>query len=453
MATRYPLVRTATSPLRQPRTNDSKLAKRLVSLPVVTFEDTTAPLFTNFVPADGYVDAIVSTDMVFDIIDTQSGVDTNTIYIAVNSDWVVQAGVAADGYAFSTTPIQSGFVIIGEQATLTFPQELEEFSSYSFDGYATDVFLNQGEGHWSFFTGSRFDVPSTLFTEQYVADNIEWDAVTIPTIDFDAAEDTFSESYNVTTGPTPSYPSDSGFWPLDDTVIDQASPTSTLLDGTMVGSPSFAAGVTANGRGISLNGSGQYVTLPTFVGSSLNLATRISLSCWVKPTTLFQTRTIWELRRGDGSNNHLMLLRIDGSGNIVYNTRPNALDTQIQVSAGNAPDGVWTHIVIVQRHKFWGDDVRIFVNGQLAIDSNQTFSERSDGSCNAAFIGHDANSPGQDFAGVIDEVKFFRRDLTTIEIGQLYQWRDWEGTSTPTEGFNVAEDTFTEQFIVPPWAV
>lgn len=460
MAIRYPLVRTVASALRQPKVNDSRLTKRLVSLPEVVFEDTTAPIFQNFVPANGYDNAIINTNVVFDVIDNQSGVDTDTIYVAMNNDWIVQAGIAQDGYTFNTTPIQSGFVFIGYQGTITLPFELEEFSSYSFDGYANDLYLNAGEGHWSFITGSRFDVPDTLFTEQFVADDIDWDQITIPVVDFDSAEDTFVESFNVVLGPLPAA-SEGQYYSLDNTLIEQTQ-ISSLYDGTLVGAATFATGATPDGVGLSLDGvNGNHVSLPNLVGSTLNFAAFTSFSCWVRPAAVFQTRTIWEIRRGDGSNNHAMLLRLTGTGTIVFNTRPNSADTQVQVSstADIVPNDEWTHIVVITQMTtaggFAGDRIRIYVNGVLDTNAPQTFAASTyDGSVNAVYIGKDANTTLQNFAGVIDDVRMFRRVLTTVEITQLYQWRDWEGVTgvtTASEKDNQAEDTFVEQFIVPPW--
>ncbi len=76
-----------------------------------TVVDSTAPAFTNLVPASGAGDVSPIAPIVFDATDAQSGVDLTSLDITISGVDAVINGVAQSGFTLSTSAITNGYTI------------------------------------------------------------------------------------------------------------------------------------------------------------------------------------------------------------------------------------------------------------------------------------------------------------------------------------------------------
>ncbi len=110
--------------------------------------------------------------------------------------------------------------------------------------------------------------------------------------------------------------------------------------GTLVNGPAWTTGK-INGA-INLNGSSQYVSLPTGVVSPL---TSFTISTWVKITAESTWMRIFDF--GTGTNDYMFLTPLGGT-NVVRFAITNSGNTHEQQINGTAalPVGVWTHVAV-----------------------------------------------------------------------------------------------------------
>lgn len=109
--------------------------------------DTVAPVLDQPLPADGSVDVPHNSAIYFRVLDAQSGVNTSSIDVFLNSVQVVTDGVYASGYFGSIDPIPGGVEVHVHQVA--------SFSSYevvAISAYAEDNTGNSDTIAWSFRT-------------------------------------------------------------------------------------------------------------------------------------------------------------------------------------------------------------------------------------------------------------------------------------------------------------
>lgn len=169
-------------------------------------------------------------------------------------------------------------------------------------------------------------------------------------------------------------------------------------NGVMVNGPSITNG--KFGQGMLFNGNDTYVTLPTTGAST----TTGSISFWAYATT---TQVSGYLVNTIGTNQRIYFNYLS-SNNINFTL--GSIPTQIAV--GSAPLGKWYHVV----GKWNGTVGYLYINGTFIGSS--TFSGLTS-ILNPMYVGSFAGSQG--FNGIIDDVRFYSKDLSSSEILTLYK--------------------------------
>src|SRR5262245_61392620 len=220
------------------------------------------------------------------------------------------------------------------------------------------------------------------------------------------------------------------------TVADSSGNNNT---GTISGATWTTAG--KFGSALAFNGSTAVVTVQS--SPSLQLTTAMTLEAWVFPTT---TPTGWRAIVDKNVDGYYLMASSDP------NNRPAAGGTWTtgnQNTAGPAalPVNTWTHLAAT----FDGATVRLYVNGAQVASQAQTAPLAP--TTGTLQIGGDSY-PGENFAGVIDEVRVYNRALSAAEIQADMVAPVGGGTpNTPPTISSVANQTINEDTPTAPLAL
>jgi len=178
------------------------------------------------------------------------------------------------------------------------------------------------------------------------------------------------------------------------------------IGGSVVASPVFPDGSATTGGGnnaLSLDGDGDYVTVPH--DTSLSFTTQFSVSLWTRTDSLHLVSLI---RKGQSDTPAWSLN--NESGLFVFWLHVNGNWTRFPFSTVSAP-GQWYYVT----GAYDGSEVRLYVDGSLNSSFSQSFpvSTTSD----SLYIGADPTGFGAFQQGAIDEVSIWNRALTAEQIG------------------------------------
>lgn len=115
---------------------------------VTTYADATPPDFENVSPASGAVGVLLDAPVVFEVTDTESGVDTASVVVTVNGVVAWTGGAAAGGWIGVVETIADGY-----RYTLTPPADWDRDALISVDVLAEDLAENSATSAWTFHTG------------------------------------------------------------------------------------------------------------------------------------------------------------------------------------------------------------------------------------------------------------------------------------------------------------
>ena len=171
----------------------------------------------------------------------------------------------------------------------------------------------------------------------------------------------------------------------------------TVRSGTWTASGYF-------GRGLSFNGTSTWVTIADH--ALLDVTTAMTLEAWVRPTTLSGWRTVI-FKEAPGQLAYTLYAHDNAPRPAVYVNGGQASEATVGGTAA-LPLNTWTHLATT----YDGTTLRLYVNG-IEVGSRPAQTIRV--TANALRIG--GNSIwGEYFAGIIDEVRIYRRVLTAGEI-------------------------------------
>jgi chitodextrinase len=157
------------------------------------------------------------------------------------------------------------------------------------------------------------------------------------------------------------------------------------------------------GNALVFNGASAQVTIPD--APSLRLTTAMTLEAWVFPT---QTPTGWRAIVDKNVDGYYLMASTDhgnvpGVGGNWTNGNRNVFGPSV------IPVNAWTHLATT----FDGSTIRLFVNGVQVASVAQTAPLAP--TADTLQIGADAYV-GENFAGLIDEVRIYNRALSAAEI-------------------------------------
>ena len=181
-------------------------------------------------------------------------------------------------------------------------------------------------------------------------------------------------------------------------------------DGTIVGNPTFESGVF--GQAINLDGNGDYVNCGN--ESYFDITERITVTAWIKVNE-FDKKYQTIIAKGDNS---WRLARVGDSNNVEFACNGTAATRWTGV--GEIPwavlgttsvnDGKWHHIAGV----FDGTQLYLYIDGVL--EAAKAAAKSIDISDYNLFIGENAQEPGREWNGLIEDVRIYNYALSQAEI-------------------------------------
>jgi fibronectin type 3 domain-containing protein len=194
--------------------------------------------------------------------------------------------------------------------------------------------------------------------------------------------------------------------------------------GTLVNGPTWVAGKTGNA--VNLDGTNDYVTLPT---GAINGLTTATLAAWVNLDTLANWQRVFDF--GTGTNNYLFLTpRFSSTGTVRFAIRTPSVGEQIINGTAALATGSWQHVAVVLN----GATGTLYVNGvQVGQNTAMTLNPSSLGATTLNYLGKSQfNDPYLD--GRIDDFRVIGRALTATEISGLAGSMAAPGSPAATAG-------------------
>ena len=158
---------------------------------------------------------------------------------------------------------------------------------------------------------------------------------------------------------------------------------------------------------LTFDGVNDYVN----IGTSLSPTGAFTVTAWVKPSSIGVDRQI--VSKGfDGTKTQWELKTTTASGNVsIRHWAPGAVGVE---SIHTLTAGVWTHLAGTYDGTTW----KIYWNGALDNSAVASGPVATTGSLCIGAVDI-AGTPGQFWAGAIDEVRLYNRALSAAEIAVL----------------------------------
>jgi regulation of enolase protein 1 (concanavalin A-like superfamily) len=189
-----------------------------------------------------------------------------------------------------------------------------------------------------------------------------------------------------------------------------ADATGNGWKGSLLNSPTRVAG--KGGNAVSLNGTNQYVALPTGAVASLN---NFTISAWVNLSTVSTWARVFDF--GTGTTNYMFLTpKCGGTGVVRFaiTTSGSAGEQQINGQAA-LPAGAWTHVAVTLA----GSVGILYVNGvEVGRNSALTLKPFSLGSTTQNWIGRSQFSDPY-LSGLVDDFRIYSGALSASDVQAL----------------------------------
>jgi hypothetical protein len=227
-----------------------------------------------------------------------------------------------------------------------------------------------------------------------------------------------------------------GYWNFDDcndctSAIDRSGKGNTgtmYVAASTVGNLHTGAGKIRNG--ISLDGSNDYIDVANESNFDFERTDPFTLSVWVYPTRNATIEGILsKLYHGSPYNGSFEIMKIDapeGGSGVANGLRVSLISNwdagnAIQVDTTTALTlNTWTHIAVTYNGSSAASGVKIFLNG-----SQDTLTTRMNGlagsTLNNLSVKISTRNTLYPFAGRMDEVRIYDRELSVGEIQRLYE--------------------------------
>ena len=198
--------------------------------------------------------------------------------------------------------------------------------------------------------------------------------------------------------------------------FDESSGTVAVDDsghgwsGTLVNGPLWSSG--KNGNAVDLDGTNDYVSLPSGAGGDLGSFT---ISAWVNLDAAPQWSRIFDF--GNGTSKYLFVTPRASDGAVRFTISTSSYSSEERIVGSSAlPTGTWTHIAVTKA----GRVGILYVNGvEVGRNSAMTLSPRDLGTLTQPWIGRSQFSADPYLNGRVDDFRIYAGALTAAEVGTL----------------------------------
>jgi hypothetical protein len=177
----------------------------------------------------------------------------------------------------------------------------------------------------------------------------------------------------------------------------------------LVGGATFAGGLQKNA--VSLNGSSQYVRLPSGIVTGL---TSFSISAWVNLSTGATWSRIFDF--GTGTTAYMFLTPTSGAG-ARFSITTGGYAQEQQVNAGAPATGSWQLVAVTVA----ANTGILYVNGaEVARNMSMTLNPASLGTTTQNWLGRSQYGGDPYLTGRLDNFRIYNRALSASEVQTLY---------------------------------
>lgn len=340
---------------------------------------------------------VVGTSATPGFVDT--GLANGTTYYYVVSA-VNAAGEGANSTEVSTAPVAPPSAPTGYAAAGSAQANLVWSGVSGASSYSVKRSTSSGGPYTVLYTGS-----ATNFTDLTAANGTTY--YYIITASNVGGESLASTQLTVTPSSLPLR----AYLRFDETSTGTASDsTSNGWNGAMSGGATWGGGKINNC--VNLNGSGNYVSMPTGVVAGV---TDFTICAWVKLTNNGNWARLFDI--GTGTTSFMYLLPRNGSGNVQFGITTNGWNNQQQIATSTTlPIGTWVHVAVTLS----GNVATVYVNGtSVGTNSAVTLNPSSLGVTTQNYIGKSQLSSDPYLNGQVDEFQIYGRALSASELTSL----------------------------------
>lgn len=197
------------------------------------------------------------------------------------------------------------------------------------------------------------------------------------------------------------------YWKLDEASGNASdSVASSTLSNNSV---SYSTGKINNGASFSGSTSSYFNTASV---SGLNQTGPRTIAMWVKPNSVTGYCNLWSKSQSSNENGELFIhdgkLRFEARFGGTYQTPE---ETTASISTGS-----WKHVVMT----YDSSNVKFYVNGSLTYTSSSISGTTPTNTSDLTLGTRRSPSIDSPYNGMIDEVGFWSRALTSTEVTELY---------------------------------
>ncbi len=171
---------------------------------------------------------------------------------------------------------------------------------------------------------------------------------------------------------------------------------------------------------LSFDGTGDYITISSI--PSLEGATEMSISCWVKRNSTGHDRIFgWWGSASPYADQRRFGFAFDSSNELLFQTSPDGATMNFARSTATITDTAWHHVAVTYKANSPNGIVKFYIDGQQSAttgDASATIYNLSTDYMIAFLAPND--SSGREFYGNIDELSVFTNELTSAQILEIY---------------------------------
>ncbi|MBI1374968.1 MAG: hypothetical protein GC159_19800 [Phycisphaera sp.] len=198
-----------------------------------------------------------------------------------------------------------------------------------------------------------------------------------------------------------------GYWPLDGNANDSGP---YRLNGKLVGGPKFVPG--RIGKAAEFNGKNR---IEIRGHAAFDAATdAVTIAAWVKLPNTPQHDWAGIVTRGDAT--WRLSLADKANGRLSFSINSGSPNDYAASTATSLNDDKWHHVVGV----YSGVTVDLYVDGQLA-GTNSRVSSAVNRQSRPIWISGNADKPGRELIGAVDDVRVYQGAMTDAQVRDLYQ--------------------------------